>query len=109
MWSPADVAAALGVTPASVRERCREGDRCLLDLGACGAAHVHAKRWGASWLIPRAELRRLTGEDGRPGHEDVNCGHGETISEVLKLAIEIQERQARMTSLLADLTGDING
>ncbi len=52
MWSPSEVASVMGVTVASVRERCREGEKCRLDAGACGATHIHAKHWGASWPFP---------------------------------------------------------
>lgn len=91
-YTPAEVAEHLGIAAQTVREMCREGQ-------------LRTVKFGKLYLIPRAEIQRLTGE-ALASHDDTSLESGqrqEKVRAARRLAEEIAARQAELERVLAEL------
>jgi excisionase family DNA binding protein len=85
-YTPDEVASRLGVSAQLVREQCRDG-------------HIRTIKMGRLYLVPRAEVARLTGEDPAPHEND--SGHAERL-ENARLKGELRRLRDQLDRLIDD-------
>ena len=88
-YTPAECARVLGVTAQSVRDQIREGN-------------VRAISWGGRYLVPKAELERLTGE-ALTGADAGSARRADLVQEARGLLSEIERCLMRLGSILDEL------